>query len=439
MGKPIREARNTSTSRARRRVHPVVRRGSRQGLRRDRADPDATPCAMITREPLGVVGAVVPWNFPLLMASWKLAPALAAGNSVVLKPAEQSPLTALRLGRARRRGRAARGRPQRRPGLRPAAGPGARPPHRRRLHRVHRLDRGRQAVPALRGRVEHEARVARVRRQEPEHRLRRLPRPRRRRRAAAACGIFFNQGEVCTAGSRLVVARADPGRVHGTSCRGRARHRARRPARPGHDARRDRRPDADRARPRLHRDRPRRRAPTLVLGGSRVRADTGGFYIEPTVFDRVRNDMRSRARRSSARCWRRSTSDAEAEAIAVANDTMYGLAAAVWTDDVDAAHRVARAIRAGSVWVNTLRRRRHHEPVRRLQAVRVRPRQVAPRAREVHRPEDGLDRVAGLAAGRRVPPSDRSAAGRLLSDRSARAVHHLTAVQVARPRGDVAR
>ena len=90
---PRREERRRA---ARDRVHRLVRRGDRQGLRRDRADGPERHVSIV-REPLGVVGAVVPWNFPLLMASWKLGPALATGNSVVLKPAEQSPLTALRL------------------------------------------------------------------------------------------------------------------------------------------------------------------------------------------------------------------------------------------------------------------------------------------------------------------------------------------------------
>jgi acyl-CoA reductase-like NAD-dependent aldehyde dehydrogenase len=90
-----------------------------------------------------------------------------------------------------------------------------------------------------------------------------------------------------------------------------------------------------------------------VLGGSRVRADTGGFYIEPTVFDRVRNDMRIAREEIFGPVLATIDVGSEAEAIAVANDTMYGLAAAVWTDSVDAAHRVARAIRAGVVWVNT--------------------------------------------------------------------------------------
>ena len=91
----------------------------------------------------------------------------------------------------------------------------------------------------------------------------------------------------------------------------------------------------------------------LILGGARVRTDTGGFYIEPTVFDRVQNDMTIAREEIFGPVLSTITVGSEEEAVAVANDTMYGLAAAVWTDSVDTAHRVARAIRAGVVWVNT--------------------------------------------------------------------------------------
>jgi acyl-CoA reductase-like NAD-dependent aldehyde dehydrogenase len=91
----------------------------------------------------------------------------------------------------------------------------------------------------------------------------------------------------------------------------------------------------------------------LVLGGRRVRDETGGCYIEPTVFDRVRNDMTIAREEIFGPVLATIDVGSEDEAVAVANDTMYGLAAAVWTDSVDTAHRVARAIRAGVVWVNT--------------------------------------------------------------------------------------
>jgi 4-guanidinobutyraldehyde dehydrogenase / NAD-dependent aldehyde dehydrogenase len=120
MGKPIGDSLN---GRRRRRCAACAgRRGDRQGLRRGGADRPATSSDLVTREPLGVVGAIVPWNFPLLMAAWKIAPALAMGNSVVLKPSEKSPLTALRIAELAQRGRHARRRVQRGARLRPDAG-----------------------------------------------------------------------------------------------------------------------------------------------------------------------------------------------------------------------------------------------------------------------------------------------------------------------------
>ena len=101
--------------------------------------------ALITREPMGVVGAIVPWNFPLLMAAWKIAPMLAAGNSLVLKPSEKSPLTALKVAELAVEAGIPPGVFNVVPGLRADRRQGARAAHGCRLHRLHRLDRDRQA------------------------------------------------------------------------------------------------------------------------------------------------------------------------------------------------------------------------------------------------------------------------------------------------------
>ncbi len=137
--------------------------------------------ATITREPVGVVGAVVPWNYPAQMAAWKLGPALATGNSVVIKPASTTSLSLLRHRRAWCRGGYPGWRPQRRDragrfrGLGDRSAPGCRP------RRVHRLDGGRPALPSLVGGVEPQARAARARRQEPADRVRRRDRHGERR------------------------------------------------------------------------------------------------------------------------------------------------------------------------------------------------------------------------------------------------------------------
>jgi hypothetical protein len=133
--------------------------------------------ATITREAMGVVGAIVPWNFPLLMASWKIGPVLASGNSLVLKASEKSPLTALRIAELAGRGGSAGRRVQCR--ARVSVTPRARRsrcPMGRRLHRIHRLDGDRQDGDAIRRAVDLKKVGARVRRQVAEHRARRLPR-----------------------------------------------------------------------------------------------------------------------------------------------------------------------------------------------------------------------------------------------------------------------
>ena len=140
--------------------------------------PDAV--AMMLREPLGVIGAVVPWNFPLLMAAWKMGPALATGNSMVIKPAEQSPLTALRAAELAIEAGLPEGVLERGAGLRRNRGPGPRPPYGRRRRRLYRFRRGRQALHEVLRRVQHEAGLAGVRRQDPEHRHGRCPGSRRR-------------------------------------------------------------------------------------------------------------------------------------------------------------------------------------------------------------------------------------------------------------------
>ena len=134
--------------------------------------PGAKFHAYTLREPVGVVGQIIPWNFPLLMAAWKLGPALAAGYTVVLKPAEQTPLTACCLAELIAEAGIPDGRRQRRHRLRRDRRRRARRAPRRRQGRLHRLDRGRQADRAGGGR-QPEAGHARARRQAPEHRLRR--------------------------------------------------------------------------------------------------------------------------------------------------------------------------------------------------------------------------------------------------------------------------
>jgi 4-guanidinobutyraldehyde dehydrogenase/NAD-dependent aldehyde dehydrogenase len=155
MGKPIKYSRSVDVPAA---ANCIRWYGEAVDKVYDQIAPTADDSlALITREPVGVVAAIVPWNYPLIMAAWKIAPALAAGNSVVLKPSEKSPLSALRLAEIGDRGRLAGGRVQRGARLRRRSRRRAGAAHGRGLHRFYRLDPGRQADPADGGAVEPEA------------------------------------------------------------------------------------------------------------------------------------------------------------------------------------------------------------------------------------------------------------------------------------------
>ncbi|TDE21951.1 aldehyde dehydrogenase family protein [Actinomadura sp. 6K520] len=309
---------------------------------------DAGSLALVTREPVGVVGAVVPWNFPLTMAAWKIAPALAAGCTTVLKPAEESPLSALHLaalaaeaglpdgvfnvvnGRGEITGRALGEHPGvdviaftgstevGRHFLRYAAGSN--------LKRVWLELGGKSPNIILPDAPDLDAAAD-----------------------TAAWGIFFNAGEMCTAPSRLlvhrsvadrvldrIVARArslavgdplDPATQMGPLVSARQRDRVLSYVQAG---------DAEGAR--------------LRAGGSPPDGD--GYYVRPSVFDQVKPGMRIAREEIFGPVLAVLEFDDVGEAVRLANDTDYGLAAALWTSDLSTAHRVSRALRAGTVWVN---------------------------------------------------------------------------------------
>ena len=305
---------------------------------------------LVTREPLGVVGAIVPWNFPLLMAAWKLAPALAMGNSVVLKPSEKSPLSAIRLAEIAMEA----GIPAGVFNVVPGDGKNAGEPLALHMDVDGLVFTGSTAVGKhllqCAGRSNLKRAYMECGGKSPNivfadaHDLDKAA-------EAAASGIFYNQGEVCTAASRLLVERSIKDEFVARVVEAGRRMQPRHPLEPGAPigAMVD---ETQTARVLDYIEKGMAEGANLVLGGQRANVVPGGCYIEPTVFDDVQHGHSIAREEIFGPVLSVIAFDSEEQALRMANDTEYGLAAGLWTRDISRAHRVARKLRAGSVWVN---------------------------------------------------------------------------------------
>jgi acyl-CoA reductase-like NAD-dependent aldehyde dehydrogenase len=309
--------------------------------------------ALIRREPLGVVAAIVPWNYPLIISCWKLGPALLTGNSVVLKPAEQSPLSAIRLAQLASEAGVPPGVFNVVPGFGEEAGKALA------LHPDVDLIAftGSTEVGRLMLRYAGESNLKRVA-LECGGKTPQVVFADADLAAAAegiAWGIYYNSGETCHAGSRLLVHESAKDKLLAAIARVTATITLGSPLDP-----------ATQMGALIDEGHMRRvlgyieggvsQGARIALGGHRALKETGGFYVEATMLDGVRPEMKVAREEIFGPVLAVMTFADETEALRLANDTPYGLAAAVWTHDMNVAHRLASAVRGGTVWVNAFDR-----------------------------------------------------------------------------------
>ena len=306
--------------------------------------------AMIVREPVGVVGAVIPWNYPAQMAAWKLGPALATGNSVVIKPASHTSLSLLRMAELASEAGLPDG------VLNVVPGPGG----------VVGEAIGRHVdidAVTFTGSTEVGRRFLRY---ASESNLKRVMLELGGKSPQivmpdvadldtvvenATNAIFWNMGENCSAGSRLIVHRRHRNELVERLVAAAGGWRVGDPLDP------TTRIGAMISRSHLERvlsyvDGARREGARIAVGGSRAREDSGGHFVEPTILDHVTNDFTVAREEIFGPVLSVIEFESEDEAVTIANDTPYGLAASLYTTDLNVAHRVARRIKAGVVAVN---------------------------------------------------------------------------------------
>ncbi|MDQ3803135.1 MAG: aldehyde dehydrogenase family protein [Acidobacteriota bacterium] len=304
------------------------------------------------REPVGVCGQIIPWNFPLLMAAWKLAPALAAGNTIVLKPAEQTPVTAMELAGLIQEAGFPDGVVNIVPGFGETAGaalashPGIDKVAFTGSTEVGKLVARAAADNLTKVSLELGGKAPNIVFADADI---------EQAVNGAMMGIFFNQGQVCCAGSRLFLDERVKEEFLGRFSEKAAKIKVGDPM----DAATQMGPQVSEEQ--LNRIKgyvgiAREEGATVVTGGAPPQLEGDfqkGFFFQPTIFGEVRNTMRVAQEEIFGPVTSVITFEDEEDLIRQANETVYGLSAGIWTKDITRAHRFARAIKAGVIWINT--------------------------------------------------------------------------------------
>jgi 4-guanidinobutyraldehyde dehydrogenase/NAD-dependent aldehyde dehydrogenase len=316
----------------------------------DEISPAPADClALVQRLPLGVVAAIVPWNFPLTTTAWKLAPSLATGNSVILKPASNTPLSAIRIAGLASEAGLPDG------VLHVLPGPGGSLGRHLALHEdidgltfTGSTEVGKQLM-----RYSGESNLKRTFLELGGKSPNIVFADANLEKAAnlAATAVFYNGGQTCTAGTRLIVEESIRERfvemvIENTES-----------WMPGDplDPETSMGPMIDAGQFKTVADYVEiglEEGATLVAGGKQVMADSGGCYHEPTIFDGVNNNMRIAREEIFGPVMSVIGFRTPEEAVSIANDSIYGLAGAVWSNNINTAHKVAAAVRVGTMGIN---------------------------------------------------------------------------------------